>query len=89
MSEEIIRIKKERPVTKIAYFTNVIISNNELIDKGISLKNNWDLIVNNGTEAYGLIGPANKIIELVGDLPRIELFARQKTEGWDAWGNEV
>jgi N6-adenosine-specific RNA methylase IME4 len=30
-----------------------------------------------------------KIIELVGDLPRIELFARQKTEGWDVWGNEV
>lgn len=31
----------------------------------------------------------NKIIKLVGDLPRIELFARQKTEGWDCWGNEV
>lgn len=31
----------------------------------------------------------NRIIQLVGDLPRIELFARQKTEGWDVWGNEV
>ena len=31
----------------------------------------------------------NKIVELFGDLPRIELFARQKTEGWDVWGNEV
>lgn len=31
----------------------------------------------------------NRIIELVGDLPRIELFAREKTEGWDVWGNEV
>ncbi|WP_097002301.1 MT-A70 family methyltransferase [Lacrimispora amygdalina] len=30
-----------------------------------------------------------KIIELMGDLPRIELFARQKITGWDAWGNEV
>jgi len=30
-----------------------------------------------------------RIISLVGDLPRIELFARQKTPGWDAWGNEV
>ena len=30
-----------------------------------------------------------RIVELMGDLPRIELFARQKTEGWDAWGNEV
>ena len=31
----------------------------------------------------------NKIIQLVGDLPRIELFARQKADGWDVWGNEV
>lgn len=31
----------------------------------------------------------DKIIELVGDLPRIELFARQKFDGWDCWGNEV
>lgn len=30
-----------------------------------------------------------KIVELMGDLPRVELFAREKTEGWDAWGNEV
>jgi len=30
------------------------------------------------------------IIRIVsGDLPRIELFARQKTPGWDVWGNEV
>jgi N6-adenosine-specific RNA methylase IME4 len=31
----------------------------------------------------------NKIIKLVGNLPRIELFAREKTYGWDVWGNEV
>ena len=31
----------------------------------------------------------NKIVELFGDLPRIELFARQTTPGWDVWGNEV
>lgn len=31
----------------------------------------------------------DRIIDLVGDLPRIELFARQKTNGWDVWGNEV
>ena len=29
------------------------------------------------------------IVQLVGDIPRIELFARQKTEGWDVWGNEI
>ena len=31
----------------------------------------------------------DRIVELCGDLPRIELFARQETPGWDAWGNEV
>jgi len=31
----------------------------------------------------------DRIVELLGDLPRIELFARHKTEGWDVWGNEV
>lgn len=30
-----------------------------------------------------------KIVEFVGDLPRIELFARQQVQGWDCWGNEV
>jgi len=31
----------------------------------------------------------NRITELAGDLPRIELFAREQTPGWDVWGNEV
>ena len=31
----------------------------------------------------------DRIVRLVGDLPRIELFARQRTPGWDAWGDEV
>lgn len=31
----------------------------------------------------------DKIVELMGDLPKIELFARQQVEGWDCWGNEV
>jgi N6-adenosine-specific RNA methylase IME4 len=30
-----------------------------------------------------------RIVELMGDLPRIELFAREKAAGWAAWGNEV
>lgn len=29
------------------------------------------------------------IVSLCGDLPRIELFSRNRAEGWDAWGNEV
>lgn len=31
----------------------------------------------------------DKIVELVGDLPRIELFARTRSDGWDCLGNEV
>jgi len=31
----------------------------------------------------------SRIVELMGDLPRIELFARQHSDGWDAWGNEI
>ena len=28
----------------------------------------------------------NRIVELMGDLPRIELFARERMEGWEVWG---
>lgn len=31
----------------------------------------------------------NNIVTLCGDLPRIELFSRERFEGWDAWGNEI
>lgn len=31
----------------------------------------------------------DRIVALMGDVPRIELFARQKTDGWHVWGNEV
>ena len=30
-----------------------------------------------------------RIEALMGDVPRIELFARQYPPGWDVWGNEV
>lgn len=29
------------------------------------------------------------IVNCSGDLPRVELFARQQIDGWDCWGNEV
>ncbi len=31
----------------------------------------------------------DRIVRLMGDLPRVELFARQETEGWQVWGNEI
>ena len=31
----------------------------------------------------------DRIVDLFGDIPRIELFARNTTPGWDVWGNEI
>lgn len=31
----------------------------------------------------------DKIVALMGDLTRVELFARQQTPGWDCIGNEI
>jgi N6-adenosine-specific RNA methylase IME4 len=31
----------------------------------------------------------DKIVKLMGDIPRLEMFAREKTPGWDATGLEV
>ena len=30
-----------------------------------------------------------RIVQLMGDVPRIELFAREAVDGWDSFGNEV
>jgi len=30
-----------------------------------------------------------RILELMGDLPRIELFARRKVDGWDSIGFDI
>jgi N6-adenosine-specific RNA methylase IME4 len=30
----------------------------------------------------------DKLIQLLGDVPRIELFSRSNIDGWDAWGNQ-
>ena len=30
-----------------------------------------------------------RIEQLMGDVPRVELFARQRTPGWDVWGDHV
>ena len=31
----------------------------------------------------------DSIVELCGDVPRVELFCRHPAQGWDVWGNEV
>ena len=31
----------------------------------------------------------DEIVAVLGDIPRIELFAREHAPGWDCWGNET
>lgn len=31
----------------------------------------------------------DRIVQLLGNVPRLELFARERVDGWEAWGNEV
>lgn len=31
----------------------------------------------------------HRIEQLMGDVPRVELFARQRAPGWDVWGDHV
>jgi len=31
----------------------------------------------------------DKIVELMGDLPRLEMFARERTEGWSVFGDQA
>lgn len=31
----------------------------------------------------------NRIVQLLGPLPRVELFARERVDGWDAWGDQL
>ena len=32
---------------------------------------------------------SERVVKLLGDVPRVELFARRPREGWSIWGNEV
>jgi N6-adenosine-specific RNA methylase IME4 len=32
---------------------------------------------------------ARRIVQLHGDRPRLEMFARDRKPGWDTWGDEV
>ena len=32
---------------------------------------------------------ADRIVDKMGDVPRIELFARQSRRGWETWGDEA
>ena len=53
-------------------------------------KNVHQVIISHVEEHSKKPAEARRRIEaLIGDVPRIELFARQTPPGWDVWGNEV
>lgn len=71
----------------------------ELCLLGTRGKNAHGLVKSNSVRAY-IESPRTKhsekpdevrsrILSLVGDVPRIELFARHRYLGWDVWGNEI
>lgn len=86
--------KKNTPFVGMGYYTR---ANNEiclLATKGKPLKR-----INRNVEQI-ILSPIRehsrkpdevrqRIVNLFGDLPRVELFARNTTDGWDVWGNEV
>lgn len=44
---------------------------------------------NRDLKYYFNVNARNMIVNCSGDVPRIELFARQKINGWDCWGLEA
>lgn len=85
--------KNNNPFFGIGYYTK---SNSEVCLLGIKgkmkpISNKVSSIIISPREEHSKKPSVvrNRIVQLFGDLPKIELFARQKTEGWDVWGNEV
>ena len=55
------------------------------VSKGIS----QILVSHRGEHSAKPLVVRDKIVELCGDLPRIELFSRHVVDGWDNWGSET
>lgn len=47
------------------------------------------IVCKNGEHSKKPDEARNKIVAILGDRPRIELFARQQVQGWDCWGDEL
>ena len=47
------------------------------------------LRVSNISHSRKPIETRERIEKLCGDIPRIEIFATERVEGWDAWGDAL
>lgn len=86
-------VKNGKPFFGIGYYTK---SNCEVCliavkGKPIKISNKISSVLISPRESHSKKPNSvrNKIVELCGDIPRIELFARERHEGWDCWGDEV
>ena len=91
-------LKKNKDGTQKYYYGHWTVKSGEmclLATKGTShkllIKHNIRQLVESRREEHSKKPKEvrNRIFEMFGDILRIELFAREKTEGWDVWGNEV
>lgn len=75
-------------------------ANAEICLLGIKKKTKASKMVKNHSVHQVIVSPVEehskkpditreRIVQLIGDVPRIELFARNECESWDCWGNEV
>lgn len=86
--------KKDTPFVGMGYYTR---ANNEiclLATKGKPLERiskSVQQIVMSPIQEHSRKPDAvrHRIVQLFGDLPRVELFARRQAEGWDCLGNEI
>jgi site-specific DNA-methyltransferase (adenine-specific) len=85
--------KKEAPCFGVGYYAK---SNSEIALLGIRGKmkpvsNRVSQVIVSERREHSRKPDAvrDKIVELFGDVPRIELFARERAPGWDALGNEL
>ena len=64
-------------VHQVVEYEDIDVFDTEQINERVSRHSEKPLIV------------ANRIVELMGDLPRVELFARTTNPGWDSIGYEI
>jgi len=86
--------KSDTPFTGMGYYTR---ANNEiclLATKGKGLPRVSKAVKQIVIEKIGRHSEKpdtvrHRIVELFGDVKRLEMFARTKSDGWDTWGDEV
>ena len=70
--------------------------NNELVllctkgkPKRVSKSVSQIVMAKRGRHSQKPVEVYNRIEKLMGNVPKLELFARERRQGWDVWGNQV